>query len=113
MANRIRVEVMVLKPVEVKKAPEERARGVGKTPFGKMVKCDDFIYIFHGERFAKRGVPVNKTFSWSSCCKSILQTAAATPSSSHLSRWISWAPFLDLLATSCSGATEKGAERFG
>jgi hypothetical protein len=29
VANRIRVEVMELKPVEVKKAPEERARGEG------------------------------------------------------------------------------------
>jgi hypothetical protein len=25
-----------------------------------MVKCDDFIYIFHGERFAKRAAPVDK-----------------------------------------------------
>jgi hypothetical protein len=38
VANRIRVEVMELKPVEVKKAPEERARGEGETPFSKMVK---------------------------------------------------------------------------
>jgi hypothetical protein len=26
-----------------------------------MVKCDDFVYIFHGERFVKRGAPVDKT----------------------------------------------------
>jgi hypothetical protein len=38
MANRIRVEVMGLKPVEAKKASEERARGEGQTPFSKMVK---------------------------------------------------------------------------
>jgi hypothetical protein len=38
VANRIRVEVMELKPVEVKKAPEERARGEGQTPFSKVVK---------------------------------------------------------------------------
>jgi hypothetical protein len=38
VANRIRVEVMELKPIEVKKAPEERARGEGQTPFSKMVK---------------------------------------------------------------------------
>jgi hypothetical protein len=25
-----------------------------------MVKCDGFIYIFHGKRFAKRGAPVDK-----------------------------------------------------
>jgi hypothetical protein len=25
-----------------------------------MVKCDDFVYIFHGERFAKGGAPVDK-----------------------------------------------------
>jgi hypothetical protein len=61
MANGIRVEMMELKPVEIKKATEKRARGEGQTPFGKMVKCDDFVYIFHGERFAKRGVPVDKT----------------------------------------------------
>jgi hypothetical protein len=61
-ANRIRVEVMELKPVVEKKAPEERARGEGQTSFGKMVKCDDFIHIFHRNWFAKRGAPVDKTF---------------------------------------------------
>jgi hypothetical protein len=60
MANGIRVEMMELKPVVVKKAAEKRARGEGQTPFGKMVKCDDFVYISHGERFAKRGAPVDK-----------------------------------------------------
>jgi hypothetical protein len=44
---------------------------------------------------------------------STLQMAAATPSPSHLSREISLVPFPDLLAMSCSGAAEKGAERFG
>jgi hypothetical protein len=53
---------MELKPVEVKKASEERANGEGQTPFGKMVKCDDFVHIFHGKRFAKRWAPVDKTF---------------------------------------------------
>jgi hypothetical protein len=53
MANRIRVEMMELKPVVVKKATEKRARGEGQTPFSKMVKCDDFVHIFHGERFAE------------------------------------------------------------
>jgi hypothetical protein len=62
MANGIQVEVMELKLVEIKKAMEERARGEGQTPFGKMVKCDDFDYIFHGKRFAKREAPVYKTF---------------------------------------------------
>jgi hypothetical protein len=62
MANGIWVEVMELKPVEIKKASEERTRGEGQTPFGKMVKCDDFVYIFHGKRFAKRGALVDKTF---------------------------------------------------
>jgi hypothetical protein len=61
MANRIWVEMMELKPVEIKKATEKGARGEGQTPFGKMVKYDDFVYIFHGERFAKRGVLVDKT----------------------------------------------------
>jgi hypothetical protein len=62
VANGIRVEVMELKIVEIKKASEERARGESQTPFGKMVKYDDFVYIFHGKRFAKRGAPVDKTF---------------------------------------------------
>jgi hypothetical protein len=61
MANGIRVEVKELKLVEIKKASEERARGEGQTPFGKMVKCDDIVYIFHGKRFAKRETPVDKT----------------------------------------------------
>jgi hypothetical protein len=61
MANRIWVEMMELKPVEIKKATEKGARGEGQTPFCKMVKYDDFIYIFHGERFTKRGAPVDKT----------------------------------------------------
>jgi hypothetical protein len=62
VVNRIRVEVTELKPVEVKKAPEERARGEGQTPFSKIVKSDDFVHIFHRKRFAKRGTPVDKTF---------------------------------------------------
>jgi hypothetical protein len=62
VANGIRVEVMELKPVEIKKASEERARGEGQTLFGKMVKYDNFVYIFHAKRFAKRGAPVDKTF---------------------------------------------------
>jgi hypothetical protein len=61
MTNGIRVEVKELKPVEIKKSSEERARGEGQTPFGKMEKCDDFIYIFHGKRFVKRRAPVDKT----------------------------------------------------
>jgi hypothetical protein len=36
MANRIRVEVMELKLVEIKKASEERARGEGQTQNGKI-----------------------------------------------------------------------------
>jgi hypothetical protein len=52
---------MKLKLIEIKKATEKRARGEGQTPFGKMVKYNDFVYIFHGERFAKRGAPVDKT----------------------------------------------------
>jgi hypothetical protein len=61
MANGIRVEMMELKPVEIKKATEKRARGEGQTPFSKIVKCDNLVYIFHGERFTKRGAPVDKT----------------------------------------------------
>jgi hypothetical protein len=62
VTNRIQVEVMELKPVELKKAPKERTRGEGQTPFGKKVKCDDFVHIFHRKRFAKRRAPVDKTF---------------------------------------------------
>jgi hypothetical protein len=42
--------MMELKPVVVKEATEKRTRGEGQTPFSKMVKCDDFVNIFHGER---------------------------------------------------------------
>jgi hypothetical protein len=38
MADRIQVEVLELKPVEIKKAPEERARGESRTPFREIVK---------------------------------------------------------------------------
>jgi hypothetical protein len=61
MANGIRVEVMELKPVVVKKTMEERARGEGQSPFSKMVKCDDFVHIFHGDWFVKREALVDKT----------------------------------------------------
>jgi hypothetical protein len=47
VANRIWVEVMKLKAVIIKKAAEEKTRGEGQSPFGKMVKCDDFVDIFH------------------------------------------------------------------
>jgi hypothetical protein len=60
VANGVRVEVMELKPVIVKEATEKRTRGEGQTPFGKMVKCDDFINIFYGERFTERGAPIDK-----------------------------------------------------
>jgi hypothetical protein len=53
VANGVWVEMMELKPVVVKKATEKGARGEGQTPFGKMVKCDDFVNIFHGEWFAE------------------------------------------------------------
>jgi hypothetical protein len=60
MADGIRVEVMELKPVIIKKATEERTSGEGQSPFGRIVKCDDFINIFHGKRFMERGAPVDK-----------------------------------------------------
>jgi hypothetical protein len=60
VANGVRVEVMELKLVIVKKATEKRTRGEGQTPFRKMVKCDNFVNIFHGERITKRGAPIDK-----------------------------------------------------
>jgi hypothetical protein len=60
MANGIWVEKIEFKPIVVKKTPEKGTRGEGQTSFGKMVKCDDFIYIFHGERFTNGGVPIDK-----------------------------------------------------
>jgi hypothetical protein len=45
--------MMELKPVVVKKTSEKGARGEGQTPFSKMVKCDDFVHIFNGERFTE------------------------------------------------------------
>jgi hypothetical protein len=53
MANGIWVEMMEIKPVVLKKTPEKGARGEGQTPFSKMVKCDDLVHIFHGERFVE------------------------------------------------------------
>jgi hypothetical protein len=60
MANGIRVEVMELKPVIIKKATKEGTSGEGQSPFGKMEECDDFVNIFHGERFTVRGAPIDK-----------------------------------------------------
>jgi hypothetical protein len=60
VADGVRVEVMELKPVIIEKAVEERTRGEGQSPFGKIVKCDDFVNIFHGKRFTERGAPVDK-----------------------------------------------------
>jgi hypothetical protein len=72
MANGIRVQMMELKPVEIKKATEKGARVEGQTPFGKMVKCDDFFYIFHGKRFVKRETLVDKTLVLSNPSKTSL-----------------------------------------
>jgi hypothetical protein len=38
MADRVRVEVMELKPVEIKNAMEERTSGESQTPFREMVE---------------------------------------------------------------------------
>jgi hypothetical protein len=63
MVDRVRVEMMELKPVEVKKAMEEGTGGESQTPFREMVEGDNFVYILHGKRLAKRRAPVNETFS--------------------------------------------------
>jgi hypothetical protein len=49
-----------LKPILIQKASEEGTRGEGQSPFSKMEKCDDFVNIFHGKRFAVRGAPIDK-----------------------------------------------------
>jgi hypothetical protein len=38
VADRVRVEMMELKPVEIKKATEEGIGGEGQTPFSEMVE---------------------------------------------------------------------------
>jgi hypothetical protein len=38
VADRVRVEMMELKPIEVKKATEEGTGGESQTPFGEMVE---------------------------------------------------------------------------
>jgi hypothetical protein len=38
VGDRVRVEMMELKPVEIKKATEEGTGGEGQTPFSKMVE---------------------------------------------------------------------------
>jgi hypothetical protein len=53
---------MELKPVEIKKATEEKTSGECQTPFREMVKRDDFVHIVHGKKLAKRRVPVDKIF---------------------------------------------------
>jgi hypothetical protein len=63
VADWVRVEVMELKPVEIKKATEERTSGESQTPFREMVEWDDFVYILHGKKLAKRRVPIDKIFS--------------------------------------------------
>jgi hypothetical protein len=126
VVNGIWVEVMELKLVEIKKASEERARGEGQTPFGKMVKCDDFIYIFHGKRFAKRRAPVDKTFFLKQTLGNkfdeiIVGALIVSPFPRRRLRLLPFPSFsLDLLGDisgsarhSCSGVAEKGAERFG
>jgi hypothetical protein len=60
VADAVRIEVMEFKPIIIQKAAEERTRGEGQSPFGKMVKCDDFVNIFHRERFTERGAPIDK-----------------------------------------------------
>jgi hypothetical protein len=60
MVDGIWVEVMELKPVIIKQATKEGTSGEGQSPFSKMEKCDDFVNIFHGERFTVRGAPVDK-----------------------------------------------------
>jgi hypothetical protein len=65
MANGIWLEMMELKPIEIKKAMEKRARGEGQASFGKMIKCDDFVYIFHGKGSRKDGRQLTRFLSWS------------------------------------------------
>jgi hypothetical protein len=62
VADRVRVEMMELKPVEIKKATEDGTGGEGQTSFSEMVEWDDFIYILHGKRLAKRRAPVDEIF---------------------------------------------------
>jgi hypothetical protein len=61
VADRVRVEMMELKPVEIKNATEGIG-GEGQTPFSKMVELDNFVYILHGKRLVKRRVPVDEIF---------------------------------------------------
>jgi hypothetical protein len=65
MAKGIWVEMMELKPVVVKKTPKNGARGEGRTPFSKIVKSDDFVYIFHGKGFRNEGRQLTRFLSWS------------------------------------------------
>jgi hypothetical protein len=62
-ADWVRVAVMELKPVEIKKATEERTSGESQTPFREMVEWDDFVYILHGKKLAKRRAPIDEIFS--------------------------------------------------
>jgi hypothetical protein len=62
VADRVRVEMMELKPVEINKATEEGTGGEGQTPFSEMVELYNFVYILHGKRLVKRRAPVDEIF---------------------------------------------------
>jgi hypothetical protein len=113
---------MELKPVEIKKATEEGAGGESQTPFSEMVEWDDFVYILHGKRLAKRRASVDEIYPlkqdswgryWSTYYKSTPWKAAAIPSPSHPSRWISWAPFQICLSRAALLACTRGLQRRG
>jgi hypothetical protein len=60
VANRVRVEVLQLNPIEIEKATEERTSGEGQSPFRKRAKGNDFVDALHGERVTKGKAPIDE-----------------------------------------------------
>jgi hypothetical protein len=117
---------MELKPVEIKKATEERTSGESQTPFREMVEWNDFVYILHGKKLAKRRAPIDEIFSLKQTLINKIQEfviGALTISPPPEGGCDSF-PFpsfsLDLLGTisrsvchELLGGCREGAERFG
>jgi hypothetical protein len=131
VADRVRVEMMELKPVEIKKATEEGTGGEGQTPFSKMVECDDFIYILHGKRLVKRRALVDEIFPLKQTLRNKIQEViigalTVSPLSGRRLRFLPLPILLigslghhfrsvchELLYSHALGGCREGVERFG
>jgi hypothetical protein len=123
--------MMELKPVEIKKATEEGTGGEGQTPLSKIVEWDDFVYILHGKRLAKKRAPVDEIFLLKQSLRNKIQEVVigALTISPLPGRWLRFLPLPILLVGSLGrhfrsicheplyshvlGGCREGVERFG